>query len=294
MLAFCLTTFGAAVHLACVSKSPHSPTERARLDLLLVEKGLAESREQAQRLILAGKVHVAGIARPKAGMKIDSQLQITVEEPERYVSRGGLKLEGALQGFNIDPTGLICADIGASTGGFTDCLLQHGATKVYAIDVGRTQMHERLRKDPRVILIEQTNARNLTGASLPEQPELFVADVSFISLDKILPPLLTVAADRAEAVVLFKPQFEATREEVARGRGVLRDPALHRRLLTAFVERCPNMGWFPVALMPSPITGGSGNREYLFRLTRDSQAPKPLSQGIDIDAVVALAFKQPG
>lgn len=234
---------------------------KTRLDVLMVERGLAESREQAQRLILAGKVR--GPANPKPGMKVPADAVVELVEGERYVSRGGLKLEAALRSFGIDLGGRICADIGASTGGFTDCMLQHGAARVYAVDVGKSQMHERVRGDQRVVLVEHTNARELTAGSLPETVSFVAVDVSFISLEKILGPLACIASPAAEAVFLVKPQFESTREEVSRGKGVIRSPEIHERVIEKVRAAAMAQGWVPVNLAPSPIEGGSGNREFL-------------------------------
>lgn len=273
-------------------------TPKQRLDSLLFERGLAESREKARRLILAGQVEVEGVSDPKPGLRVPVNAGLSVKTPERYVSRGGLKLEAALAQFGIDPSGRICADIGTSTGGFTDCLLQHGAARVYAVDVGASQIHEKLRRDPRVVLVEHTNARELQEGSLPEAPSLVVIDVSFISLGKVLPALAQAAAPGATLIALVKPQFEATRSEVSRGKGIIRDPDVHRRILRGILEEAPRWGWRPLALAPSPISGGSGNREYLMQALRltagEEGAPTAASTpdaaasvpDIDIDALV--------
>ncbi|MBX7245728.1 MAG: TlyA family RNA methyltransferase [Candidatus Sumerlaeaceae bacterium] len=259
--------------------------EKKRLDVLMVDRGLAQSREQAQRLILAGEVSVGGRRDVKPGQRVAGDAGIEVRATEKYVSRGGLKLERALECFGIPVKGRTCADIGTSTGGFTDCMLQNGAARVFAVDVGKSQIHSRLRNDPRVILIEEMNARNLSPGSLPEPPEFLAVDVSFISLLLVLGPLSQIAAPGAECAVLVKPQFEATREEVSKGRGIITSPEIHARVLRKVVEAAPGLGWWPVAAIPSPIEGGSGNREFLIHL-RKSTGPAQTGTGIDIDAVV--------
>ncbi len=260
---------------------------RERLDVLLVSRGMAESREQAKRLILAGVVQVAGIALPKPGQLVDSAIDIILKQGEKYVSRGGLKLEEALRSFLINLDGRVCADIGASTGGFTDCMLQHGAAKVYAVDVGASQMHERLQRDPRVTLVEHTNAKDLDPHVFPERPDFAAVDVSFISILRVTASLSKVIAQGAEAVFLVKPQFEAGREEVSRGRGVIKDPDVHRVVLQKVIEGLLEQGWQPEKLVPSPIKGGSGNIEFLCfcRLGSESSG----KHGIDIDEAVRSA-----
>lgn len=234
-----------------------------RLDLLLVERGHAESREKAQRLIIAGHVRVAGQVQSKPGHTYPSDVEISIDEPIRFVSRGGDKLEGALTHFNIDPSGLVCADIGASTGGFTDCLLQHGAARVYAIDVGQGQLHWKLRSDPRVIAMDGVNARYLTAASLPEKVAMAVVDASFISLTLLLPAVTQILAGGAQVITLVKPQFEAGREQVGKG-GVVRDSAVHEEVVARvkeFGERNTGLRWQGVC--PSPLKGPAGNTEFL-------------------------------
>lgn len=261
--------------------------QKERLDVLMVSRGLAESREQARRLILAGKVTVSGAQNPKPGQQFATDSEIVVQVPEKYVSRGGLKLEAALAGFKVDVEGVACADIGASTGGFTDCFLQHGAARVYAVDVGASQMHPRLQKDPRVLLVEHTNARELSREKFPEPPRVCAIDVSFISLTKILPALRATVDTDTQCIALIKPQFEADRAEVSRGKGIIRDPAVHRRILTDLMHQFPTMGWRVHGLMPSPITGGSGNREFLTHLVAiDPAEASVVSPDIDIDAVL--------
>jgi len=235
---------------------------RLRADLLLVERGLAETREQARRLIMAGQARSGTLTLVKPAQLIDSEAPLALVAPERYVSRGGRKLEAALESFAIDPTGLACVDLGASTGGFTDCLLQHGARSVLAIDVGRAQLHQKLRDDPRVTLLEGTNARDL-----PELPsfDLFVADLSFISLRKILPSVQARAAARTIGVVLLKPQFEAGPADIPRG-GVIKDSRVHERVRDEFVAWAAESGWSVLGVIESPIKGGDGNLEYLLHL----------------------------
>ena len=241
---------------------------RLRLDQLLVERGLAESRTRAQALILAGKVRVgdgdAARRDLKGGDLVDPTATIVVEQPEPYVSRGGYKLAAALDAFTIDPAGLATLDVGASTGGFTDVLLQRGARRVYALDVGRGQLAEALRRDDRVVSMERINARSLTPESLPEPMDLAVIDVSFISLDKILAPVTTTLRPGAPIVALVKPQFEAGRGRT--DHGVVRDPAIHREVLerTVVVARAAGLGTRDV--IASPIHGPEGNREFLVHL----------------------------
>lgn len=234
-----------------------------RIDQLLVERKLAESREQAQRLILAGAALVDGQPVSKPGQKIDPARQISLAAREQFVSRGGLKLQKALEYFSLPVAGRICLDIGASTGGFTDCLLQHGAARVMAVDVGHGLLHWRLRGDARVVLLEKINARRLAPDDLPAVPDLAAVDVSFISLTKILPAVNRVLSPGGRVVALVKPQFEAGREQVRRG-GVVRDPAVR----TQVVERirafgAEEMGWLCRGVCESPITGPAGNVEFL-------------------------------
>lgn len=235
---------------------------RVRADVLLVERGLVDTREQAQRLIMAGQARMGTRVLVKPSTMVDRDAAVELIERERYVSRGGYKLEAALDGFGVDVTGRHCVDVGASTGGFTDCLLQHGAATVLAIDVGRAQLHQRLRDDSRVTLLEGTNARQM-----PELPstDLFVADVSFISLRKVLPALARRLGYACEGVVLLKPQFEAGPADVPRG-GVIRDSAVHGRVRDEFIEWAKGAGWAVCGIMASPIRGGDGNLEYLVHL----------------------------
>ena len=236
---------------------------RTRLDQRLVELGLAESREKAQRLIRAAEVTVDGQVRDKPAFPVAEDAAVAVKTPERFVSRGGEKLEAAFEHFKLDVAGRVCLDIGASTGGFTDCLLQHGATRVYAVDVGRGQLHWRLRQDTRVVVMEGVNARYLYPENFPEPPAFATADVSFISLTHILPAIARVLTGGGRIVTLIKPQFEAGREQVGRG-GVVRDPAIHeeviRRIQTFGVEEA-GLVWSGYS--PSPLVGPAGNVEFL-------------------------------
>jgi 23S rRNA (cytidine1920-2'-O)/16S rRNA (cytidine1409-2'-O)-methyltransferase len=243
------------------SSSTGVPERRHRLDLLVVQRGLAESREKAQALILAGQVLVNGQKADKAGANIGIDATIELLAQPRYVGRGGLKLEAALDHFGISASGKICLDVGSSTGGFTDCLLQRGATRVYAIDVGTGQLDWKLRNDPRVIVQEQVNARYLTRDQVPQPIALGVCDVSFISITMILPALAGLLAKDAEMVILVKPQFELDRDQVGKG-GIIRDPALHLRACQRVEKAVQQLG-FHSQIIPSPILGAEGNREFL-------------------------------
>jgi 23S rRNA (cytidine1920-2'-O)/16S rRNA (cytidine1409-2'-O)-methyltransferase len=236
---------------------------RVRADVLLVQRGLCDTRESAQRLIMAGRARVGTQTLVKAATLVDQAADIALTQPEKFVSRGGLKLEAALREFAIDPAGRHCLDIGASTGGFTDCLLQAGAATVLAIDVGRAQLHQKLRDDPRVTLREETNARDLP--ELPAPVTLFVADVSFISLRKVLPSVASRVAPETEGVVLLKPQFEAGPADVPRG-GVIRDPAVRARVLDEFVQWARAAGWDVRAAIDCPVHGAGGNVEFLLHV----------------------------
>jgi 23S rRNA (cytidine1920-2'-O)/16S rRNA (cytidine1409-2'-O)-methyltransferase len=233
-----------------------------RLDVLVTKTGLAESRERAQALILAGKVRVAGETVRRPDRTVGEDVPITVDSEPGYASRGALKLAPALDRFGVDPAGRVCADIGASTGGFTDVLLRRGAKKVYAVDVGRGLLHWRIREDPRVVVIERVNARELK--EFPEPISLVVIDVSFISLEKVLPAIRS-AAPSAEVVALFKPQFEVGRTEVGKG-GIVRDPAAIEAALARFRDWCASNGYQVKAEAPSEVTGAEGNREIFVHL----------------------------
>ena len=236
---------------------------KQRLDVLVVSLGLCDSREQAQRLIIAGEVTVKGQAVTKPGTKVDDSLPIVVKNKPKYVSRGGLKLEGALQAFPVKAEGKVCLDIGSSTGGFTDCLLQNGAIRVHAVDVGTNQLVWKLRTDPRVVVKEQFNARYMTPADLGEKVQLIVSDVSFISLTKILPAAYDCLEEGGDMLVLIKPQFELQPEDIGPG-GIVRDPALHQRAVDKihdFVTNELHREWMGGA--DSPIKGMEGNKEFL-------------------------------
>jgi 23S rRNA (cytidine1920-2'-O)/16S rRNA (cytidine1409-2'-O)-methyltransferase len=233
-----------------------------RLDVILTRSGRIESRQRAQALILAGKVQVAGETERRPDRTVRDDEVITVDETPGYASRGALKLGPALDHFQVDPGGRVCADVGASTGGFTDVLLRRGAAKVFAIDVGRGLIHWRLRQDPRVVVIERVNARDLE--SFPEPVSLIVADLSFISLEKVL-PALREAAPEAEVVALFKPQFEVGRTEVGKG-GIVRDPAVIEAALQRFRTWCGGNRYQVVGDAASELTGAEGNQEFFFHL----------------------------
>src|SRR5918999_5483315 len=237
---------------------------KKRLDVLLVERGLAESRAQAQALVLAGLVH----GHDKPGTPVDESAPLTVEPRPRFVSRGGEKLAHALDAFALDPAGRSCLDVGASTGGFTDVLLQRGAARVVALDVGYGQLHPRLRGDGRVTVLERTNARDLR--ELPFRPDLLVCDVSFISVRLVLPPALRLLADRWDALVLVKPQFEAGRAEVGRG-GVVRDPDMHRRVLRDVGQAAAAWGAGGIGGGDSGLPGPKGNREFVVHFVPETE-----------------------
>jgi len=230
---------------------------KKRLDVVLVERGLAESRSQAQALVLAGRV--PGFT--KAGTPVDDAAELAVDTPPRFVSRGGEKLATALEHFEVDVTGEDCLDVGASTGGFTDCLLQAGAARVCAVDVGYGQLHPKLRRDPRVTVLERTNVRALREDQLPFAATFLTCDVSFIGLDKALPPALACAAPGWRALVLVKPQFEAGPGEVGKG-GVVRDPELRQRIVDGVAHRVPDWGGRVVGVVDSGLPGPKGNREF--------------------------------
>jgi len=255
---------------------------KVRLDMLLVERGLAESRSKAQAMIMAGQVRVADQVTLKPATAVSTDSVLTVDSGPRFVSRGGEKLDAALEAFAIDVTGLICSDVGASTGGFTDCLLQRGAAKVYAIDVGKGILHWKLRNDPRVVVMEETNARFVE--SLPEQVSLVTVDASFISLKILLPvakkwlfPHFDQAEgrlsslsnegktkeERGDVIALIKPQFEAGRKDVARGDGVIRDPEIHKQVLLDVLSFAQKEGFQICGLIKSPLLGPKGNAEFL-------------------------------
>jgi len=236
---------------------------KLRLDRVLVERGLAESRTRAEALILAGRVRVEGHESVKPGTAVAPDAEVFVAAPEHpWVSRGGVKLAAALDHFGIDPSGRVCLDVGASTGGFTDVLLSRGARTVYAVDVGYGQLHAKLRGDPRVVLLEKVNARYLSRAQVPVPVELLVADVSFISLSLILPAAVPLLAPGAAAVLLVKPQFESARGEVGKG-GIVRDPAVRERAVARVAVSAVALGLGPLGTIRSPIAGADGNEEFL-------------------------------
>jgi 23S rRNA (cytidine1920-2'-O)/16S rRNA (cytidine1409-2'-O)-methyltransferase len=235
---------------------------KQRLDVAMVERGIAASREQARALILAGEVRVDGQVEARAGAGVAADAAIALEQAPRFVSRGGEKLDHALTAFGIDPVGRVAIDVGASTGGFTDCLLQRGAARVYAVDVGHGQLHARLRGDARVVTIERTNVRELP--LLPERPSLATVDVSFISLTVALPQVIDAVAPGADVVVLIKPQFEAGRAEVRRG--VVRDPLVHATVIGRVAWWCVNHGLRVHGVATSPLLGPAGNREFFLWL----------------------------
>ncbi|MEI6175753.1 MAG: TlyA family RNA methyltransferase [Verrucomicrobiota bacterium] len=236
-------------------------TERA--DALLVSRGLCDSREQAKRLILAGEARSGDRIIDKPSVKLPLDAPLEIKEKPRFVGRGGLKLEGALDAFGIDPAGWVCMDVGASTGGFTDCLLQRGALRVHALDVGTNQLVWKLRNDPRVIVKEQFNARHMVPEDIGEKVSLAVMDLSFISLTKVLPAVFPVLDEDGSVVCLIKPQFELRREDISKG-GIVRDPALHAQAIEKirrFVTEDHGLTWR--GAIPSPITGTDGNQEFL-------------------------------
>ncbi len=236
---------------------------KVRLDTVLVDRELVESRSKAQALIMAGKVRVEGRVVIKAGTPISSEAVIEIEEPLPYVGRGGLKVAAALEAFQIDPAGLICADVGASTGGFTDVLLQHNAARVYAIDVGYGQLAWKVRQDERVVVLERTNARYVEH--LPEAIDLVTIDVSFISLKLILPAVKKWLVPSARVVALVKPQFEAGRDQIGKG-GIVRSRAVQQQVLEMIADFAQTIGFELFGLIPSPITGAAGNQEFLMYL----------------------------
>jgi 23S rRNA (cytidine1920-2'-O)/16S rRNA (cytidine1409-2'-O)-methyltransferase len=250
---------------------------KRRIDQLLVERGLAESRHKAQALLMGGRVRVDGIMVDKPGHRVNLESEIQITDSLAYVSRGGLKLKGALDHFQIDPSGRICADLGASTGGFTDCLLQQGARTVFAFDVGRGQLDWKLRNDPRVVIRDEFNVRNITAADLPRGISLVTADLSFISLVKILPPLKSALLEVSrqtqnrpqdsfvDLILLVKPQFEVGKGQVGKG-GIVRDPAKQKQALESIEQFARDSGFQAAGSMLSPISGAKGNKEFLLYL----------------------------
>ena len=241
---------------------------KKRLDVLLVEQGYADSRAKAQAIIMSGQVYVSGQKADKPGISYEESVEIEVRGAScPYVSRGGLKLEKALRDFGVDPAGYVCSDSGASTGGFTDCLLQKGASKVFAIDVGYGQLDWKIRSDPRVVVMERTNVRYVTPEQLGEPLDLSVVDVSFISLRIVLPVIKTFLKETGQVLCLIKPQFEAGRDKVGK-KGVVRDPQTHKQVLDDFVSLAQELDFSILGLTYSPVKGPEGNIEFLAHLTR--------------------------
>ena len=261
------------MHLvASASSAPCAPdralSKKIRLDTLLVERGLAETRAKAQALILAGAVWNGDRKLDKAGVAVPAELTVELRGRDHpWVSRGGVKLAHALDHFTLDVTGLVALDIGASTGGFTDVLLSRGATRVYAVDVGHGQLAWKLRQDPRIVVLERTNARHLTTKEIPEAPDLVVCDASFIGLETVLPAALSLARPHALLIALIKPQFEVGPARVGKG-GVVRDPALHREVCARIAAWLENIGWAVQGIVESPIRGPEGNVEFLVHARR--------------------------
>lgn len=257
---------------------------KERLDVLIAERELTESRNKAQRLIRAGEVRVEGQIANKPGTRVATDAEITLEAKPPFVSRGGKKLEAALERFDIDVADAVAADVGASTGGFTDCLLQHGARRVYAIDVGYGQLHWKLRNDPRVEVMERTNARYLE--SLPESVGLVTVDVAFISLTLILPAAVDWLRSDGQVIALIKPQFEAGPQHVEKG-GVVRDPVVHRQVLEKVLEAAAEYGLSLRGLMPSPLQGPAGNVEFLAWWELGAE-------GLELDSVIEVCMAEIG
>ncbi len=263
---------------------------KERLDVLLVKRGLADSREKAKAMIMEGIVYVDGQKEDKAGTAFDEEAALEVRGSRLpYVSRGGLKLEKAVQVFGLDLAGKVCMDVGASTGGFTDCMLQNGAAKVYSVDVGRGQLHWKLREDPRVVCMERTNIRYVTPEDIGEEISFASVDVSFISLTKVLGPLRELLAPAAQAVCLVKPQFEAGREKVGK-KGVVRDKAVHREVIGKVIDFAGTLDYRILNLDYSPIKGPEGNIEYLLYLGKGEDPAFP-ETAVDVDLTVERAHE---
>lgn len=252
---------------------------RERLDQALVARGLAESREKAARLILAGSVQVDGSLVDKAGALVDPGSTVAVTAGPRFVSRGGDKLAPVLEAFSVVPAGRICLDVGASTGGFTHCLLERGASRIYAVDVGHGQLDARLRADGRVVVMEKTNARQLSPTAFAELPDLATVDVSFISLEKVLPAIFGVLAPPGEVLALVKPQFEVGKGLVGKG-GVVRDAGDHRAVLRRVARYAVLHGWHVLGVAASPLKGPKGNREFFLYLTKTGRTLSDLDERI--------------
>jgi 23S rRNA (cytidine1920-2'-O)/16S rRNA (cytidine1409-2'-O)-methyltransferase len=261
--------------------------KKERLDRLMVARGLAESREQAQRLIMAGEVEVDGERQDKPGRMVLLDAEITVRRPLPYVSRGGFKLAAALDAFAVPVAGCIAIDVGASTGGFTDCLLQRGAARVYAIDVGYGQLAWKLQTDSRVVVMDRTNVRHLDALPDGALADLAVIDVSFISLALVLPAVLRLLKPNAQIIALVKPQFEAGAGDVGKG-GVVRNADVHRRVLREICAVAQNLGLHPAGLIASPVPGPAGNVEFLLWLKREPPAPDPFM----LEQAIAAALEE--
>ncbi len=268
-----------------MAQGERSRRGRTRLDLLLVARGLAESRERAQAAVLAGEVLVEGRPAAKPGMRVaaDAAVSVVARRP-RYVSRGGEKLEHALRAFALPVAGAVAMDVGASTGGFTDCLLQHGAARVYAVDVGRGQLHWRLRRDPRVVVLERTHAARLDARVVPEEVDLATVDVSFISLARVLSAVAGRVRPGGSIVALVKPQFEAGRAQVRKG--VVRDPRVHREVLRRLARWIREQGWGVAGVTPSPLPGPKGNLEFFLWVVKDGGRPAE-----EVDAGIEQAVR---
>ncbi len=263
---------------------------KERLDVLLVKRGLADSREKAKAIIMEGIVYVDGQKEDKAGTTFDEEAVLEVRGDRLpYVSRGGLKLEKAMQVFDLDLTGKVCMDVGASTGGFTDCMLQNGAVKVYAVDVGRGQLHWKLREDPRVVCMERTNIRYVTPEDIGEAVSFASVDVSFISLTKVLGPLRELLTPTAQVVCLVKPQFEAGREKVGK-KGVVRDRAVHREVIEKVIDFAVSLDFQILNLDYSPIKGPEGNIEYLLYLGKGEKEASA-ETAVDVNLTVERAHE---
>lgn len=266
---------------------------KERLDVLLVRNGLAASREKAKAVIMAGSVFVNGQREDKAGTMVDEKAELTVKGNQlKYVSRGGLKLEKAMSHFDITPEGKVCMDVGASTGGFTDCMLQNGAVKIYSVDVGHGQLDWKLRNDARVVCMEKTNIRYVVPEDIGEPPSFVSIDVSFISLTKVLGPVRDLMAPEGNVVCLIKPQFEAGREKVGK-KGVVRDPKVHEEVIRKVMSYAQSIGFLCRELEFSPIKGPEGNIEYLLHLQKgvSQETEEALSEDA-VEKMVALAHAE--
>jgi 23S rRNA (cytidine1920-2'-O)/16S rRNA (cytidine1409-2'-O)-methyltransferase len=261
------------------------PKAKERLDIALVSRGLAPSREKAARLIMAGHVEVNGQRADKAGALVDARAPVAVAARQKFVSRGGDKLAPVLDAFGVSPRERICLDVGASTGGFTQCLLERGAARVYAVDAGHGQLDAGLRADGRVVVMEKTNARHLVAALFSDLPDLATVDVSFISLEKVLPPIFRVLAPAGEALALVKPQFEVGKGRVGKG-GVVRDPADRRAVVNRVARFAVLHGWHVRGVAASPLTGPKGNREFFLHLSKTGRTLP------DLDGLIARAVAE--